>query len=417
MHWRTMLALLCVCLMLGQSCLAFSDTVDALDAADGLTLSLSNLTVRQLTGSENGRDVLNAFLSPLSAGAALKGNTARLAFLAGNAEIAALRMDSAGQADTFVMPQDTLARVFTEFLPALFEAGVPEEGLPEPELKTVNIRNLPKSTQRTTLTISPSQAKAAKAAHAALRDITAQLSAHLPHTAELCAWAEAVGAASDLTLKRLENEKGQAVAWQLTGRIASGGKDTRRLTLYGGMNGTNVYVSLKLPARSGKNNLEFVVDLKDKTGKKTNTWSGTVSYKRVMNGVSCTIKDTVDLENDHTSGESITGSVRREVTVDGIKSVWTLRPDLSGDGHGLQGTLTATKKHAQTQVWQAQMNVSLTEGAAVDEAAAETQQQFAAQLLGYLNGYRAQLSADEQRQLDHMLRTDQWMNGPSVTIP
>ena len=413
MRWRTMLALLCACLTIGQSCLAFSDTAAKLDAAEGLTLTVSGLTLRQMTGSENGRETLNAFLSPLSASAALKGETARLAFLSKGTEIAALRMDEAGQADAFELPYITLSRVFSEVLPALFDAGVPEEGLPEPEQRTVNIRNVGKSTQRTTLTISPAQANAAESALSAIQDIVARLSGHLPHSAELVAWTEGLSAVSNLTLKRLENEEGKAVAWSMTGRIASGGKDARNLNLYSGVSGMNVYVSLKLPARSGKNSLELVIDLKAKTGKKKNTWSGTVSYKRAMNGDSYTVKDTVDLENDHASGERITGSLKRELTLDGIKSVWTVKPDLTGDGHSMKGTVTATKKHAQTQVWQASFTVSLAEGASVEEPAAETAQEFTALLLGYLNEYRASLSADEQRQLDHMLRTDDWMNGLS----
>ena len=414
MRWRTMLALLCVSLMFGQSCLAFSDTADALDAAEGLTMTLSGLTLRQLTGTEHGRETLNAFLAPLSAQAALKKDVARLAFLSGDAEIAALRMGAGEEKATRELPHITLARIFDETLPALFSAGIPEEGLPEPEQRTVNIRNLGKSTQRTTLTLSPAQAETALAA---VQDAAARLSGHLPHTAEIAAWVQDMGAVSDLTLKRLENAEGRAVAWSMTGRIASAGKDVRNLNLYGGISGNNVYVSLKLPARSGKNRLELVIDLKDKAGKKENAWSGTVSYKRVRDGESFTIKDTLDLENDHTSGERITGSVKRELTADGIKTVWTLKPELTGDGHSLQGTLSATKKHAQTQVWQMTMSVSLQEGASVDGSAAETPEQFAGLLLGYLTDQRASLSEEDQRQLDHMLRTDEWMNGTSAAVP
>ncbi|MBQ4436012.1 MAG: hypothetical protein II879_07960, partial [Clostridia bacterium] len=176
--------------------------------------------------------------------------------------------------------------------------------------------------------------------------------------------------------------------------------------------GMNAYVSLKLPARSGKNNFELVIDLKAKTGKKKNTWAGTISFKRVMNGVSCTITDTVDLENEHTSGEQISGSVKRQLTEGGIKTVWTVKPVLASDGHGFQGTLKVTKKHAQTQVWELAVALSVREGAEAGTATAEGLSEFAAQLAEYLADYRSKLEPGDQRQLDHMLRTDAWMNGP-----
>ena len=410
-----MLALLCALLLLTQSCLALSGTLDALDAAESLTLTVGGLKVERLTGSDKGLQTLNAFAAPLSASVAVGGDTALLRLMAGDREISSLRMDA--DAGTERLPHKALEAVFTEALPALFDACMPAEEPPEPEERSVSVRNLGRSTRRTTLTVTPEQFAAAGPALAGFRECVSRLSAHLPHAAEIMVWLDQMEAVSDLTLKRLENDGGDAVAWQLTGQIASGGKDVRKLTLYGGVNGKNVYVSLKLPARSGKNRLELTADLKDTAGKKKNTWSGTVTYKRNMNGVSLTLKDTVDLTDDHSDGEKITGSLKREHTADGIKTVWTVTPSLRGDGRSLEGRLTCRKKHAQTVVWQAELTVSAAVGADPGEAAAADETLFAAQVLNYLTGYRNSLPEADRRQLDHMLRTDSWMNGAVIPVP
>ncbi len=417
MRWRTMLALLCALLLVAPSCLAFSDTAAALDAADILTLTLNGLKVTQLNGNDRGREALNSFLSPLAARVALDKETARLALLADGAEFASLALASGEWPDPGTMPHRALEAVFSEALPALYEACLPVEEPPEPEERSVSIRNLGRSPRRTTLTVMPEQFAGAETALASLRECVARLSVHLPHAAELNAWMSELNAASALTLKRLEGEDGQALAWQLTGSIASGGKDVRKLTLYGGVKGNDAYVSLKLPARSGKNSLTLTVELKDKAGAKKNTWTGTVTYKRSMNGEACTCKDTLKLENEHDGGERITGTLKREYTAGGIKTVWTLTPSLRDDGGGLTGTLTLKKKHAQTQVWQASLNVSLTAGAEQGESASGGMAEFSAGALAYLTRYRDALPEADRRLLDHMLRTDAWMNGTAVPAP
>ena len=184
-----------------------------------------------------------------------------------------------------------------------------------------------------------------------------------------------------------------------------------------GNSGGNVYVSLKLPARSGRNDLELVISLKDQAGKRKNTWSGTLSYRHVMNGDSYVVKDTLSLTDEHQDGEEISGTVKREETVGGIKTVWTLTPELTGDGQSLQGTLNVKKKHAQTQVWQAECALSVTAGADEEPASCGDAAQFAAALAGWLDGYRSGLSPADQRQLDHMLRSNAWLNGPAAEVP
>lgn len=415
MRLRPLLALLCAMLMLAEGCLAFSDTADALDAAESLTLRVSSLTLQQLTGNEHGRETLNAFLSPLSAEIAFRDETAALKLLASGREVAALGLAAQEYPDIGTLPQEAFLRLFTETLPQLFDEMLPEE-TPEPEVRQVRVKNLPVSARRTTLTVTPEQLRASEALRSLKANVSA-ISAHLPHHAEIAAWLENLTAVSSLTVKRLENAEGEAVAWNITGRISDGGKDVRNLSLYGGVSGLNVYFTLKLPARSGKNSLMLTADLKDKTGRNMNTWSGTVSYKRVMNGVTYTVKDTVDLKNEHASGEKISGSVKRTVTEGGIKSVWTVTPAVTGDGHKLEGTLKVTKKHAQTQVWQATLAVSLSESADPSEDTARDAAQFALRVMSYLEEYRSGLSEADQRQFDHMLRTDAWLNGRTVPVP
>ncbi len=418
MRWRSLLALLCAMLMLAEGCLAFSDTADALDAAGSLTLQVGGLNVLQLTGNEHGRETLNAFLNPLSAEISLREETARLKLSASGREVASLGLDAEAYPDVGTLPHEAFRRLFSETLPELFDemlGMVPEEEIPEPELKKVRIRNLPTSTRRTTLTVTPEQFRTSRAVEG-LKAQAAVISAHLPFHDELIAWMGKMTAAGSLTFRRLENDEGEPVAWSISGRVSDGGKDVRNLSLYGGVSGLNVYFTLKLPARSGKNNLELTVNLKDQAGKKTSTWSGTVTCKRSKDRVSYTVKDTLSLKNEHAAQEQISGSIKREVTEGGIKSVWTLTPALTGDGRRLEGTVKVTKKHAQTQAWQAELAVSMSEGAETEEAAAGDAAQFALQLTSYLTEYRNSLSKADQRQLDHMLRTDAWLNGPVVPV-
>ena len=413
------LALLCAILTLAVPCLALSGTLDRLDAADELTMTISGLSFKQMNGSESGLAVLNAFLAPLSAEVSASSASARLAFRSGQKEISALRLQAAEWPDEHSLPHEALRRLFTEALPALYESCLPAEEaeIPEPEFKNARVRNLPASTQRTTLTVTPAQLAAADDVLGVFRACGSQLCAYLPGAAETTSWLDGLEAASDLTLKRLENADGDAVAWQLTGQVSSNGKDRRKLTLYGGVSGMNVYVSIKLPARSGKNRFELIIDLKDRNGKKESTLEGSITCKRVLDGISYTITDTVKLKNDLTGGEHLTGSIQRSLTEDSIKTVWTVKPDLTGDGNALSGSLTVTKKHAQTQVWQAIADIALKPGISTETETADDPVAFSTQLLSYLSACREALSPDQQRLFDHMLRTDAWMNGPVVPVP
>ena len=406
-----------LCLLPGP---ALAGTLEQLDRADSLTATVSGLTFTQLNASDKGLSTLNAFLAPLSVRVGVGTDTARLAVLSGESELASLSLGAEAWPDQRILPHEALKRVFDEALPALFDACCPEEGAPEPELRNASVRRLPRSTQRTTLTITPAQFAAAEGALAVFRDCVACLDAHLSFAEDMNEWLDGIAAASDLTLKRLEDAEGKAIAWQLTGRVTSGAKDTRQLTLYGGIDGMNAYISLKLPARAGKNNLQLTVDLAYKAGRKENSWSGTVTFKRVKDGDSVTIKDTVSLKNALSGGESLSGSVKRAATENGIKSVWTLKPDLQGDGTALRGTVSLTKKHAQTQVWQAKASLSLSPGMAENAAESASAVQFVSRLLASWNAYRGSLPDDTRRQLDHMLRTDDWMNGtvyPANRVP
>ena len=410
---RKLIALLLAAVLL-LSLSAAADTLDALDGSEALTLQVDSAAFTQLNASEAGTDVLNAFLKPLSAEISLTADQARLAFSANGEEISALRVAGDSPAGAKALPMQALRDVFETALPQLYAACVSEEEPPEPTVKNTSVRNLPRSTQRTDITVTPEQLAAAQDSLAVFRAAAAALCAHLDCAEEITAWADALTAAGDLNLRRLEDAEGRAIAWQLTGRVSRAGEDVRKLTLYGGVSGMNTTVTLKLPARSGKNDLQLTIDLKEKKGKKENSWDGTISFKRTMNGDTVSIKDTIKLRNALGDSEALTGSVKREVVKDGIKAVWTLVPALTGDGRTLSGTATLTKKHAQTQVWQLQLRLSLSAAAPQQSEAADDPAVFRQELLRWLSGYFSALSPAEQRQLAHMLRTDSWMNGPAV---
>lgn len=384
---------------------AVDSALDALLQADQLSLTLGPMRFNVLNASsDEGLDTLNAFLAPLSASVSLNEAGGRMAFLADGQEIAATGVSDTG---ALTIPAlDALNRVFGEILPALFDSCIVPGEEPEPEVRNASVKNLPRSVQRTTVTVTDAQLLLIRPAAV---EALAALTAHLPHADALVRWAQEMNAAGTLTLKRLENAEGNAIAWQLTGRISSGGQDTRKLTLYGGIDGMNAYISLKLPARSGKNNLECLISFVRKAGKKQNTLTGSISYKRVMDKDSLTIKDTVNLTNTPAGdGQEWSGTLRRELTEDGVKTTWTLKPSLTADISSVSGTVTAAKKYAQTQVWEAEASIRLDTRPAeasetVDEAA------FLQALTKYFQDTRAALSPERQRLLDHMLRTDAWM--------
>lgn len=406
---RYLAALICLLALCAAACAAESAGQSASPAPEQLTLTVGPLNFRTLNASsDEGLETLNAFLAPLAARVSVRQDGARLAFLADGQEIAAA--DAADLADTAALPTDALYRLFDEALPALYEAALPQEAPPEPTLRRAQVKNVGLSTQRTAVQVTSAQLEAFRPA---LEEAVAALSAHLPHAGNLRAWAAAMQPVGDLTLTRLEDEAGAPVAWQLTGRIASGGQDTRQLTFYGGVHGLDAYISLKLPARSGRNSLQWVVDLNDRTGGKENTLTGTITYKRAMNGDSYTVKDTVDLRAAPGALTALSGSVRRECTAGGVKSVWTAAPSLTGDGRTLAGTVSLTRKYAQTQVWQAVLNVSLSTEPLPVLPAPLSLPAFTQALTRYFADTRAALSPERRRLLDHTLRTDAWMYGPA----
>ena len=401
---KRFLAITLACLLAASAvpALAADSALDALLRAEQLTLTLGPLRFDVLNASsDEGLETLNAFLAPLTAVASADAQGGCMAFAANGEVIAAVRAD-----DVAGFPQlDAVARLFDEILPSLYDSCFVPDEPPEPELKNASVKNLPRSTQRTTVTVTDAQLSLVRPAAA---EVLAALTAHLPCSGAMVRWAQDMNAVNSLTLKRLENADGEAIAWQLTGRIASGGKDPRQLTLYGGVSGLNAYISLKLPARSGRNNLDCTVSIARRAGKKQNTIEGTVSFKRTLDRETLTIKDTVSLKSVPGGGqETWSGSVKRELTEDGVKTVWTLKPALTAQGNSVAGSVILTKKYAQTQVWQAAIGLSLTAQPAVlpepsDEAA------FLQALTRYFQDTRARLSPDRQRLLDHMLRSDAW---------
>ena len=142
MRFRTALAALCALLLMAEGCLAFSDTADLLDKAEGVTVRLSEIKVQQLTGNDHGRETLNAFLAPLSAEIALNREAARLAVLASGQEVSTLSLEGQKLPDTGLLPHEAFRRLVTETLPDLFLELLPEEVF-EPELRKVKIKNLP----------------------------------------------------------------------------------------------------------------------------------------------------------------------------------------------------------------------------------------------------------------------------------
>ena len=230
--------------------------------------------------------------------------------------------------------------------------------------------------------------------------------------------------------KRFLDKDGRDMGMQLTGRAARG-DDARKVTLFGGYTADRGgYVSLSLPAVKGKNNLKasWSEKLTQKNG--LNTLAVEAEYKRTMDGKTVSASLNGTLKNTIKDGdEHWTGKMTAARTENKVKTTWILTPDLAFTDGGLEGTINLQKKEGNTV--KAKVNLQLlmrqaeekplpAAGSAKDlRGMGEAQARAAVQeelipLAGLAASLAASLPEKDRDALLHDLRTDAWMNGPSV---
>ena len=233
--------------------------------------------------------------------------------------------------------------------------------------------------------------------------------------------------------KRFLDKEGGDMGLQFTGRAARG-EDERKVTLFGGYTpGKGGYISLSLPAVSGKNNFKATLTgkLSEKNAQRALTLEGT--YTRAYAGETQTASLDVSLKNAiQDENEKWSGKVTVETKEKGIKSTWILTPDLAFTGSGLQGQVGIRQKKDGDQVLKAVLSLSLKgmgeiavpEAAAAKDLRGMEESQARAVTAGETSaltrvfmGLIAALPEETRSVLTHDLRTEAWMTAPSAPLP
>ena len=230
--------------------------------------------------------------------------------------------------------------------------------------------------------------------------------------------------------KRFLDKEGQDMGMQFTGHAAQG-EDKRKVTLFGGYTeNKGGYLSLSLPAVSGKNNLKITLAQQLTSKNSVNTLGLEGTYTRTMNGKTVSASLDGTLKNSiKEDAEHWTGKMTLTRTENKIKSTWIFTPDLSFTGEGLAGKIGVQKKEGSKVTAKGTANIRLEAYRALTSPAAasakdlrglseERARTAVMKELSPLSGAVAQLASalpeKDRTQLLHDLRTDEWMNGPVV---
>lgn len=228
--------------------------------------------------------------------------------------------------------------------------------------------------------------------------------------------------------KRFLDKENGDMGMQFTGQAEKDG-DKRKVTLFGGCTpNKGGYISLSLPAVSGKNNWKanMAVQLTEKDGLSTLTLEG--AYARKLDDINVSGDLEATLKNQtREGGEKWTGKATVNTSEGKTKTAWVLQPDLTFTDEGLQGEIRLQRKTVGKVSLKGTASLALTSGgpeaapvsgakdlrgeseSRIREAALEELSPLAA-LLADLFG---DLTENERTHLLHDLRTDEWMNGDS----
>lgn len=232
--------------------------------------------------------------------------------------------------------------------------------------------------------------------------------------------------------KRFLDKEGNELGLQFTGQASRNG-DKRKVTLFGGYTpDKGGYVSLTLAGVGSKDSLKASLGVKLTEQKDTRTLSCEGSLSETKDGktesyaLNATLKNLVK-----DGGEHVTGKATLTVTRQKDKTVWTFTPDLASEGEALAGTVAIQAKNGNKITLKASASLRLFPAEARESAPAVsakdlrgmTKEQARAALTaemtplaGTLGEWMLALSQEERTLLLHELRTDEWMNGPTVSV-
>lgn len=239
---------------------------------------------------------------------------------------------------------------------------------------------------------------------------------------------------SECTLKRYLDAEGADMGWQFTGRVGRIGEAVRKVTLYGGVNdATGLYLSMKLPAVSGGENLSMQASFTWKERNGTTTIAGDFDLRTVFGPDSVTEHIKADLKR---AGDQprLTGRIVWDSATGGTKkwkSALTLKPDFALNENAIDGTLAVEAKVQGSPAFEGVISAMLAPAAMPDpplalrtvdltqlteEQIAKERETLAGLLMMPLWMYANRLPASQRASLLHDLGRDERTNGATVPV-
>ncbi len=171
------------------------------------------------------------------------------------------------------------------------------------------------------------------------------------------------------TLKRFLDAGGADLGWQFTGAVSRAGEDARKVTLYGGFNaGKGLYLSLKLPALKGTNNLALNLSSSWKETAAGGSFRLEGSFRRTFDGQTTARTADLSLSSRGQDGaERLTGKALMTFErrgQDAEKRSLEIRPDLLWKDGRLTGTADLTAKESGKTVFSGELGITLERGSA-----------------------------------------------------
>ena len=396
----------------------FSDTWEALQSdPSGLTVRADSLEVTELNAADGTLALLNGFLSPwtLEISGLSEGGLIRLSDR-DSGEAVLIRAEETQEPLPVLSAAQALRDLWETVLPGLFTALSGEEP-PEIEEKSTSFRVLGVSPSRQSLTVSEALfSLLPEDTLSPLKTCLKTMFRDFEAGPSVSAYLDRLTLEGEMTMRRNLNGEGKDMAYQFGGRIGSDGGDIRKLTFIIGKNGDIFYFSVKAPAVRGSNSFQAALtvpkwtETKSKSSRKI-----TLSIRNTVDKETRKLDDTLQLTSQKGKEETVSADYERETNDGTIKQVRTLSLRLRSTEEGaLEGTLSCRQTHASTEVVRWQANVSVRPGGLTAAEEPVSQAQASVLLARMLAGKTARLSEKDRRQLNHLLRTDSWMNGAPV---
>ena len=439
MRKKVFILLVCLSLLCAPAAGAeFSDTLTALtaaaDAGEAVDLLIS-LRADALGVSDKALSVLTQALSPLSLRLTVRGNDGAVSLFSDDETLYSFSAEglTGAQEKTPLLPLTALKALFLDAAPILYDALAPTAVITEAE-KSLSIKNVGYSKKQTVYTLDKDAANALlPTLHELLDAPLRQAVSNAPYREAFLAYLAAFTFTDQLTVKRMADQQGADIGVQITAKITDENADKRSLTLYGGYKeGTGAYLSFSCPAAKGNNGFKLVLALSLKRTQKQAALTLTADVTRRLANERYTLATDVSLKNKLTDGEAWSGEIKRAETVAGVKTTWTLTPDIRAENGALSGDIGLQKLVDKVLTARLTAHISLSKGGwdgfsdaahhvsltgLDDEGQEKALMPLMAGLSALISERFSALDETDRALLQSIFYTDLWMNGPSAALP